>query len=416
MLRVSLSQARAGMKLALPVLHPERPGTVLLRDGVELRSPAIGRLRQLRVPELWVQYPRLEMVADSVNAAAMRLHAQLIGELNETFAELQSGVDSRLDYPKYRRSVGALVDQLIAKPGACSYMYELLTGPRELLTHSANVCMLSLLTGLKLEFYLVRERARLSAVHARDVTSLGVGAMLHDIGMTRVGEHAEACWRVEGCPDDPAWREHVQLGYDLVKGEIEPAAASVVLNHHQRFDGSGFPRGEVGASGADIHIFARVAAAADIYDRLRRFGSADGGPIPAVRALRLLREPPCCHWIDPVVLSGLLTVVPPYPAGSVVRLSNKMTGVVSSWTPMDPCRPTVEVLGGPEFDPTLSEPDITGEQVDLREVPELRIEVAEGQPVGSDNFYPDRPDEFDLAATARRQVNRADELRSRLAS
>lgn len=415
MLRVSLSQARAGMTLALPVLHPERPGTVLLRDGVELRAPAIGRLRQLRVSELWIRYPRLEMVADCLNAGAMRLHAQLVGQLNHDFSALNAGVDTRLDYPKYRRSVGALVDQLIAKPGACSYMYELLTGPRELLTHSANVCMLSLLVGLKLEFYLVRERARLSAIHARDVTSLGVGAMLHDIGMTRVEDQPESCWGVEGCPDDPQWRGHVQVGYDMVKGEIEPAAASVVLNHHQRYDGSGFPKGK-GDAGTEIHIFARVAAATDLYDRLHRHGGSDGGPIPAVRALRLLQEPPFCRWVDPVVRAGLMTVVPAYPAGSVVRLSNGMTGVVSSWSPLDPCRPTVEVLGGPEFDPTRGEPDITGEQVDLREVPELQIEFAEGQPVGADNFYPATPNEFDLSATARRQVNRAEELRSRLAS
>lgn len=417
MLRVSLSQARAGMKLAMPVLHPDRPGTVLLRDGVELRSPAITRLRQMHVPELWIRYPRLEMVADSINPGVFRLHAELMGELNGAFEALQSGVDSRLDYPKYKRSVGSLVDQLLTKPGACSYMYELLDGPRPLLTHSANVCMLSLLMGLKLEFYLVRERARLSATHAKDVTSLGVGAMLHDIGMVRVGDPPDSCWGVEGCPNDPEWLGHVRVGYEMVQGEIEPAAASVVLNHHQRFDGSGFPSQQEGVSGSDIHVFARVAAAADLYDRLHRYGGPDLGPNPAVRALRLLQEPPYCRWLDPVVRAGLLAVVPPYPAGSVVRLSDGSTGVVSSWTALDPCRPTVEVLGGPDFDPLGSEgSDLKGECVDLREATDLRIELAEGHRVGQDNFYPVTPDEFDLSATARRQVNRAEELRSRLAS
>lgn len=412
MLRVSLSQARPGMTLALPVLHPERPGTVLLRGGVEIRSSVIGRLRQLHVPELWIRYPRLERVADSINPGAMRAHAVLMRELGDDFERLLAGADTRLEYSRYRPAVSSLVDQLTAKPDACSYMYELLTGPRELLTHSANVCMLSLLMGLKLEFYLVRERARLSAMHARDVTSLGVGAMLHDIGMIRASGVDCGCWDVDGCSDDPEWRRHVQVGYDMVKGEVEPAAASVVLNHHQRYDGTGFPAGGGGVSGTDIHVFARVAAAADIYDRLHRFGGPDGGPVPAVRALRMLREPPCCRWIDPVVMAGLLSVVPPYPAGSVVRLNNGMTGVVSSWTPLDPCRPTVEVLGGPEFDPTKGEPDSAGEPVDLRETTELYIDFADGQPVGADNFYPESPDEFDLSATARRQANRADALRN----
>jgi response regulator RpfG family c-di-GMP phosphodiesterase len=113
-----------------------------------------------------------------------------------------------------------------------------------------------------------------AAAAAKDVASLGVGAMFHDIGLLKVDPAALAAWEQQRDEKDPVWRQHVKLGFSLVHEHLDAAAAAVVLHHHQRFDGSGFPSRmhlsgkEIPVAGSHIHIFARIAAVADVFDAL----------------------------------------------------------------------------------------------------------------------------------------------------
>ena len=67
---------------------------------------------------------------------------------------------------------------------------QLIGGPGRLFTHSANVAYLSVLIGIDLETYIVQQRSRLDQHHARDITALGMGAMMHDIGKSILEERA----------------------------------------------------------------------------------------------------------------------------------------------------------------------------------------------------------------------------------
>jgi response regulator RpfG family c-di-GMP phosphodiesterase len=61
---------------------------------------------------------------------------------------------------------------------------------------------------------------------------------------------------------------HAQMGYEMfinLSGPIYQAAAQVSYQHHEKFDGSGYPRG---LKGEDIHIFGRITAVADVFDAL----------------------------------------------------------------------------------------------------------------------------------------------------
>ena len=77
--------------------------------------------------------------------------------------------------------------------------------------------------------------------------------------------------------DDITWQRFAQLGYNALRGQVEPSASTVILNHHQHFDGSGFPLPE-GAenmpNGSDIHVFARIATAADTFQHLLQLRTA----------------------------------------------------------------------------------------------------------------------------------------------
>lgn len=418
MLRVPIVQAKAGMKLSAPVWHPKRAGTVLLRAGMTLDDLVVKRLRELYVREIYIEYPGLAHLAEYINPEVREAGGKLACVIQDALDTLLVHPSARLDYRSYNLSVRALLEKLVKHPKAGIFIDDLAQGDYPGLRHACTVCLISLLLGLKLDTYLVHQRKRLSAAAAKDVSALGVGAIFHDVGLMRIEPAVLERYATTGDEDDPLYRRHPELGYDMVKDYLDPSASACVLHHHQRFNGSGFPVMHLmdntpkRLAGQDIHIFARIVAAADLFDRLRYppsgLGPSNMTPVPAVRALRKLRQRPYRAWLDPVVNVAMLHVIPAYPPGSMVTLSDGREGVVTAWDPLDPCRPTVQIVDGLLFDDRHP-----AEVIDLRGRPTLQVAVAEGQNVLADNFYPLKPNVYDLTRAMIRLTNRAVDLQDR---
>ena len=96
--------------------------------------------------------------------------------------------------------------------------------------------------------------------------SLGLGAFLHDVGKIRV---PDAILLKPGKLTSEEWlrmRNHPLYGQQMLKGIKFLAGASLVVGqHHERWDGSGYPRG---LSGGEIDLNARIFAVADAYDAI----------------------------------------------------------------------------------------------------------------------------------------------------
>lgn len=419
MLRVLLRHARPGMVLSLPIFHPRARDIVLLRAGVELDAQHIAKLRELRIREAWIHYPQFSSIEQYVSPAIHQACHYVTHTISDALENARSNAHARLDYYTYKRAVAQLLEKFAAHPVAALFVQDIGADGEPALRHASTVCLLSLLMGLKLDFYLVRERARLAPYLATDISNLGVGAMLADVGMMHLEHDALRRWNTHADENDPAWRAHVLRGFEMVRDQVEPSAAAVVLHHHQSFAGDGFPKVRrrtdepLPLAGREIHIFARIAAAADLFARLRHPAHAPGADesktpsIPIARALKTILSTPLRERIDPVVFMALMTVCPPYPPGTLVRLSNGVEGVVTQWSPDDPCRPTVETLV--DFAHTSRAQEHT-ERFVLRRHRDLFITHADGMDVSNDNFYPSVPGEFDLSRVSRMMANRAEEL------
>lgn len=410
MLRVSVNQAQPGMVLALPVAHPHRPEAILLRTNAELDSFCIPRLRELGVREVWVRYPGMEDMCRYVSPALQLAYQEMMRTLGLAFdsALVESNVE--IEYSHYKKAVTSVIDHLTNAPQAALFVAEIVNADRPFLRHCGTVAALSLLMGLRLDFYLVRERGRAAGAQAKDLSGLGVGAMLHDIGMTRLADGVLDRWNATRDETDEAWREHVKLGYHMVKESVDAAAASVVLHHHQRYDGTGFPArrslsGDRAMAGSDVHIFARIVGCADVYDRIRNPAHAPRSsdlatpPIPAVRALRCMLQDPVRGWVDPVVVRALLAVAPPFSPGSVVTLTDGRSAAVVDFHASDPCRPTVEVID--PLQRVSAWKERARERINLRKRSDVSIAEIDGHDVRGDLFFPSYEGEFDFTAVAR---------------
>jgi HD-GYP domain-containing protein (c-di-GMP phosphodiesterase class II) len=244
--------------------------------------------------------------------------------------------------------------------------------------HATAVAQLSLSLGIRLERYLIEQRRRLSIEHAREVVNLGVGGMLHDIGKAKLPEPLRHFTRLDP-PPEPAqrarWESHVTVGYEMLRGGIEASAAAAVMQHHQYFDGSGFPATAVKEgppaplAGERIHVFARIIAAADLFHRLT-FATQNAARRPSVEVLHLMRNQ-YAGWIDPQVVKILPSVIPPFPPATKVALSDGSAAVVTGIDLNSPYRPKVRRL----LDDGA---DVAEETVDLNKEMALSVESVGG--------------------------------------
>ena len=110
-----------------------------------------------------------------------------------------------------------------------------------LMSHSTSTCCLFLLLGMKLERHLIEERQFKSARDAKDLTELGLEMLLHDGGKMRIPE--KILNKTSKLTDEKMdeIRLHIVYGYEMVKGCVPRVVSQVVLNHHQRFKGGGYP-------------------------------------------------------------------------------------------------------------------------------------------------------------------------------
>lgn len=133
-------------------------------------------------------------------------------------------------------------------------------------------------------------------------------APMHDVGKIGI---PDAVLRKPGKLDGEEWevmKQHAQIGADII-GEHPSGllcmAREIALNHHEKWDGSGYPRG---ISGAEIPVEARIIAIADVFDALtseRPYKKA----WPVEEAMQLLREQSGRHF-DPELVELFLGQLP----------------------------------------------------------------------------------------------------------
>lgn len=397
--------ARPGMTLAMPIHHPKRPEMLLLNTGAALDSFALGHLRELGISDIWINYPGLEFLAQYVSPVMREACVETTRKLAGVFEHVRHDAHARLEFQPVRRAVADMVESMVNQPMAALYINEVSQTDQPALRRAVNVSFLSALMGISLQSYLIQERPRLKPGYARDVGPLGLGALLSDIGAQMIPPAALDRYYRTHDDTDPEWRQHVTIGHALLRGEVEPSAAAIVLNHHQNFDGSGYPllhdgeHGDFAPAGSKIHVFCRIAAVADWFDRLR-WGtfSIEGMPPskparPVVRVLRMMRESPLSRLLDPVCVRAMVAVAPPYPPGSLVTITGEQQCVVVDWSPLDPCRPIVQPIG----DLSKGELDEGNETIDLRRERDVMVTHIEGHDVSKDNFEARSQGEFDLS-------------------
>lgn len=173
---------------------------------------------------------------------------------------------------------------------------------------------------------------------------VGIASMLHRIGMVRMPESQKGSTRVLTQEERRNLLAYPVIGFRALKEADFPMnIASAVLEHQERENGSGYPRG---LSGDKLSIYGKIIAVANSYTAAiseRSYKSVLDGHSAIMELLRNSG-----NTYDQKVVRALVFTLSLYPVGTYVEMSDGCRGIVVKSDPADPKRPTVRLLVNPE--------------------------------------------------------------------
>lgn len=217
--------------------------------------------------------------------------------------------------------------------------------------HALNVMTLAMLLG------------KVAGLSEAQLAELALGTLAHDIGKAKVPAHILKA-KTRARHEEDFYRQHGEYGVELAKisGAFGPTALSVIADHHEYLDGSGWPRGKTNAGPA-----ARIVALVDRYDRLCSPECPEREALMPAEALARMFRVEAARF-DPRLISLLIKLLGVYPPGTLVKLNDETLALVIS-PGKESLRPTVLI-----YTPEVDKRDAP--TVDLGQTPALKIEEA----------------------------------------
>lgn len=235
-------------------------------------------------------------------------------------------VNSRIDTEKLYMVINQIIEEILESKDVTLTLATLREIDQYIFHHSVNVCVLSIFAGIHMGFNKVR------------LVNLGIGAMMHDVGKMLVP--TEILNKPERLTPEEFQliKEHTVRGFHSLREirDISLESKFAVLQHHECFNGSGYPQG---LAGDDIHMFARIVSIADVFDAITSDRVYCQKEDPYTASRYMIEE--MGSKFDPAMVKIFLKVVGYYPVGLCVELNSGEYGVI---TKKNRDKPVVRIL------------------------------------------------------------------------
>ena len=327
-----IDNIREGDIVAKPILLEN--GNVLVGADLKMSERFIERLRNLGIDRVYIDDEHtMDIIPEDVIEEETRKEA--VTAVHKTMSEMidititKDRTINRDMGTTFRNVFNGIIADLSRKKNIMINLTNLHTTEGYLFHHSVNVAILAGILGMS------------KGYNRQQMEELGVGALLFDVGMTQIPAEI---WNKKSILTDSeraVMQTHTEKGFDLLRNrfDISLLSAHCALQHHERYDGLGYPRGLKEDS---IHEYAQIVAIADVFDSLtsvrpyrNRFKPNDaieylfgsGNAMFDLEIVRLFCQHICI-----------------YPVSTTVMLSTGQIGVVSANHPGSVQRPVVRIL------------------------------------------------------------------------
>ncbi|GLS25295.1 HD-GYP domain-containing protein [Marinibactrum halimedae] len=252
------------------------------------------------------QRPKPNVDLKTELAAASQLKSEATEMIHHIMTDVKLG--RGVDVLPVKDMADGLLGSMMNNQNALLCMTRLRDKDRYLLEHSFNV---SVLMGVL---------ARSVGFEGKKLHNLVTGALLHDIGKVRIDDEV---LHKPGSLEPEEWEEmkrHVIYGEEVLRQipGLAPEIIDICAQHHERLDGSGYPRGLIGEH---IPLHSRMASVVDVYDAITADRVYHKGMLPP-HALKKMVEWAGDEHLDKAVVYQLIRSLSVYPVGSFVELDN----------------------------------------------------------------------------------------------
>jgi len=260
-------------------------------------------------------------------ASALQIHKEASQTIQEVMSDIRLGKQSEME--SIEPAIQGIVDSVFRNSGALLQLGGIRSKDQYTFAHSVSVSA------------LLAAFARTMKL-GNDITrQLSIGGMLHDIGKMRVPD------AILNKPDRltesefDEMRRHVQHGVDILGGVswIAPISLQVTAQHHERYDGSGYPGG---LKGDQISQFGQMATIVDVYDAITSARVYHQAMAPAL-AIRKIQEW-SGQYFNVELVSHFIRSVGIFPLGTLVRLESGLLAIVVEHSGASLLNPVVRVV------------------------------------------------------------------------
>lgn len=355
MRKTAITEVKPGDRIARTLFY--QYGGVMLRAGAVLTKNIIAKLKQLGYSYIYVYDKTLEDIIayDYLDDdTKQKLTAKVRDAFNDIRAETASiisirtptendtaaTIQQKLKTDEIQRVVKAgrfrldfineinqMLENIVSEESLGLSVATIKNAANYIYDHSINVAILSVLL------------ARRLGITKSELYTIAQGCLLHDIGYSVLPENIVYKTSSLTASEKELIKQHTTLGYLILKDhpDVSLLATHIAYQHHERQDGTGYPRGlcgtnkiasareELYSSKKCIHRFANIVAVVDFYDLLitdlpNRKGIPNDAAIEKVKEVR-------GSYLNSEAVDAFLSIMPVYPVGTpVIVLDGKLKG------------------------------------------------------------------------------------------
>lgn len=289
-------------------------GRLMLKEGITLNDRLIEGIKRLGQRYIFVAMTEHRAASEDcldTLGNLIRLTQEMLQQIFQSIRQMNNFPSrSLLEWSDH-------VTEIVASnPEMTISMKDLVDSEdSELVSHSLNVCFLSLMTAKALGYNKTR------------LVDIAIGSLLHDIGLVLPHDHT-------------LLMHHPMVGYDMlrkVKG-IPEGALRIVLQHHEQIDGRGFP---YGIRETQLDEGAQICGIASEFDYFMNDRITHRLPSEGIDMVMSKIDTFCSYAVG----RAFIHAFHPYQIGTVVKLNGGLTGVVRTINKANASRPVVQLDG-----------------------------------------------------------------------
>lgn len=330
---ISTKSLKAGMVIGRTVWNDM--GRPLLQEGVHVTDILISRLQKLNIHYVYID-DLISKDIEIIETVPLKVRHDAIKYIEQSFNSIKNPTDQKsITYclDEQSKQFVEIIDDLM------TYIFE----SKEIVTILSDAIIYDeyiFQHSLQVTIYSISIARRLG-YNAAEIRQIGIGAMLHDVGKMLIPSE------VLNKPDRLTSEEfemmklHAKYGFDVLRSlhTISLLSAHCAFQHHERLDGSGYPRGLVDF---EIHPYAKIIAVADVFDAVTSNRVYRSKMLPS-QGMEILREGSGILY-DERVVTAFQKSISAYTKGSILLLADGRRGIVFKQNNERPERPWVRIF------------------------------------------------------------------------